>query len=87
MSEISALVERFDRNRDAYLSGNYNETQLRREFIDSLWCDKSYAGSTPYNDDAAALLTLTGLSTDLFTACGSAPAKAWEKTFRAGLLC
>jgi len=34
MNEISALVERFGRNREAYLSGNYNETQLRREFID-----------------------------------------------------
>jgi len=32
--EISELVERFDRNREAYLSGQYNETQLRREFID-----------------------------------------------------
>src|SRR5450759_5363431 len=28
------LIERFSRNRDAYLSGAYNETQLRREFID-----------------------------------------------------
>jgi type I restriction-modification system DNA methylase subunit len=33
-NEISALVERFERNREAYLSGEYNETQLRREFID-----------------------------------------------------
>jgi len=35
--EISALVERFDRNREAYLSSDYNETQLRREFIDPLF--------------------------------------------------
>ncbi|MDP2683098.1 MAG: N-6 DNA methylase [Deltaproteobacteria bacterium] len=28
------LVERFHRNLDAYKSGSYNETQLRREFID-----------------------------------------------------
>jgi hypothetical protein len=27
-------VERFDRNRDAYRSAQYNETQLRREFLD-----------------------------------------------------
>src|SRR3979409_1861303 len=27
-------VERFDRNRDAYKSSNYNETQVRREFLD-----------------------------------------------------
>ncbi|PKN04380.1 MAG: restriction endonuclease subunit M [Deltaproteobacteria bacterium HGW-Deltaproteobacteria-9] len=32
--EILDLLERFDRNRDAYRSGNYNETQLRREFVD-----------------------------------------------------
>jgi len=28
------LVERFNRNRDAYVAGGINETQLRREFID-----------------------------------------------------
>ena len=27
------MVERFDRNRDSYLAGGINETQLRREFI------------------------------------------------------
>jgi predicted type IV restriction endonuclease len=32
--EISELVERFDRNREAYRCAQYNETQLRREFID-----------------------------------------------------
>ncbi len=32
--QVIDLVERFDRNRDAYLSGAYNEMQLRREFID-----------------------------------------------------
>lgn len=32
--EIIALVERFDQNLDSYQSGKYNETQLRREFID-----------------------------------------------------
>jgi hypothetical protein len=31
--EIKQLVERFDRNRDAYRSGKYNETQLRNEFL------------------------------------------------------
>ncbi len=34
LQQIFALVERFDRNREAYLSGDYNEAQLRREFID-----------------------------------------------------
>ena len=32
--EIIGLVARFDANREAYQSGVYNETQLRREFID-----------------------------------------------------
>ena len=32
--DVIELIERFDRNREAYLSGQYNETQLRREFLD-----------------------------------------------------
>lgn len=32
--EILGLIERFDNNREAYRSGTYNETQLRREFVD-----------------------------------------------------
>ncbi len=32
--KIKELVERFHLNLDAYKSGSYNETQLRREFID-----------------------------------------------------
>ncbi len=31
---ILELIERFDRNIEAYESGKYNETQVRREFID-----------------------------------------------------
>jgi len=31
---ILDLVQRFERNREAYHSGTYKETQLRREFID-----------------------------------------------------
>jgi len=31
------LAERFDRNLEAYRSGAYNETQVRREFIDPLF--------------------------------------------------
>jgi hypothetical protein len=34
---VRELVARFDRNREAYKSGNYNETQVRREFIDPLF--------------------------------------------------
>jgi hypothetical protein len=31
---VNSLVERFERNREAYLSGQYNETRARREFLD-----------------------------------------------------
>lgn len=34
---IAKLVDRFHTHRDAYVSGKYNETQLRREFIDPMW--------------------------------------------------
>lgn len=32
--EILNLIERFQRNREEYTSGKFNETQLRREFLD-----------------------------------------------------
>jgi hypothetical protein len=35
--DTSDLTERFERNRDSYTSGQYNETQLRREFLDPLF--------------------------------------------------
>ncbi|MCL4557111.1 MAG: N-6 DNA methylase [Deltaproteobacteria bacterium] len=31
--EVSALIERFERNQQSYLSSQYNEAQLRQEFI------------------------------------------------------
>lgn len=31
---IKELVENYKQNRNAYLSSNYNETQLRNEFLD-----------------------------------------------------
>ena len=34
---LNHLVERFERNLDSYTSGKYNETQLRREFVDPLF--------------------------------------------------
>ena len=34
---IFQLVERFERQLQAYRSGKYNETQLRREFVDPFW--------------------------------------------------
>ena len=35
--EVEQLVERFDRNKDQYISGNYNEAQLRQEFVNPLF--------------------------------------------------
>ena len=34
---IEELVENYKQNRNAYLSSNYNETQLRNEFLDVFW--------------------------------------------------
>ena len=34
---VSELVEKFRSNREAYQSQQYNETQLRREFLDPLF--------------------------------------------------
>lgn len=31
---IKQLVERFEQHRESYQAGKYNETQLRREFLD-----------------------------------------------------
>src|SRR4030042_6330862 len=36
-ARVIELVETFDRNIEAYRSPQYNETQLRREFIDPLF--------------------------------------------------
>lgn len=35
--QLYRLIERFDENFDAYHTGNYNETQVRREYIDPLF--------------------------------------------------
>jgi hypothetical protein len=32
--QVLELIQRFDRNREAYKSPHYNEAQLRREFLD-----------------------------------------------------
>ena len=34
---VRELVRRFEENADSYRSGKYNETQLRREFLDPLF--------------------------------------------------
>ncbi len=33
-AEVRKLVKRFQENRDQYTASGYNETQLRREFVD-----------------------------------------------------
>jgi len=54
--EILVLVERFARGRDAYRSPAYNETQLRREFLDPFftalgWDVENRAGwAEPYKE-------------------------------------
>ena len=35
--EVLALIARFERNADAYRSEHYNETQVRREFVDPMF--------------------------------------------------
>jgi hypothetical protein len=53
---ILDLLDRFTRNRDAYLSPGYNETQLRREFVDPFfeslgWDIQNKQGhAEPYKD-------------------------------------
>ncbi len=36
-AEVLRLVQQFHDHKDEYLSPHYNETQLRREFIDPLF--------------------------------------------------
>lgn len=54
--EVAELVERFNRHREAYRSGQYNETQLRREFIDPFFkalgwdVDNVQGYAEPYKD-------------------------------------
>jgi hypothetical protein len=31
---VATLIDRFEQNRESYKSQGYNETQLRREFLD-----------------------------------------------------
>jgi predicted type IV restriction endonuclease len=53
---VKRLVDRFDQNHDAYLSGSYNEAQLRHEFLGPFfealgWDVYNHQGSAmPYRD-------------------------------------
>jgi type I restriction-modification system DNA methylase subunit len=54
--KVLELIERFDRNLDAYKQSIYNETQLRREFIDPFFkslgwdVDNEQGYAEPYKD-------------------------------------
>jgi Eco57I restriction-modification methylase/restriction endonuclease TaqI-like protein/type I restriction and modification enzyme subunit R-like protein len=50
-NKLTELVERFDRNREAYLSGQYNETRVRVEFIDPFF---TLLGWDVHNNDGHA---------------------------------
>ena len=53
---VKRLVDHFDQNRDSYLSGSYNEAQLRHEFLGPFfealgWDVYNHQGSAmPYRD-------------------------------------
>jgi hypothetical protein len=53
---IVELIERFDRYHDAYRSGRYNETQVRREFVDPFFEELGWdianrqGAAEPYKD-------------------------------------
>jgi len=55
-SSVLELIQRFYRNRDAYKSPQYNETQLRREFLDPFFkalgwdIDNERGYAEPYKD-------------------------------------
>ena len=54
--QVLELIQRFDRNREAYRSPHYNETQLRREFLDPFFkalgwdIDNERGDAEPYKD-------------------------------------
>lgn len=78
-NEVLKLVENFERNLDAYRSGKYNETQVRRDFIDPLFkalgwdMDNSAGYAEAYRDVIHEDAIKTGNST-----------KAPDYSFRVG---
>ena len=77
--EVIKLIENFERNLDAYRSGKYNETQVRRDFIDPLFkalgwdMDNSVGYAEAYRDVIHEDAIKVGLST-----------KAPDYSFRVG---
>ena len=55
-SQVLELVQRFERNLDAYKSADYKEARVRVEFIDPFfealgWDVRNVRGSNEYNKD------------------------------------
>ena len=48
---VLTLAENFERNLDAYRSGKYNETQVRRDFIDLFFKAHPVAGAGPAREE------------------------------------
>jgi predicted type IV restriction endonuclease len=48
--EIVDLVERFESNLESYKSGHYNETQVRREFVDPFFKALGWDIDNAYKD-------------------------------------
>ena len=77
--EVIKLIENFERNLDAYRSGKYNETQVRRDFIDPFFkalgwdMDNSVGYAEAYRDVIHEDAIKIGLST-----------KAPDYSFRVG---
>ena len=66
---VLALIENFERNLDAYRAGHYNETQVRRDFIDPFFkalgwdMDNSAGYAEAYRDVIHEDAIKVGLST------------------------
>lgn len=43
---VATLIDRFEQNRDSYKSQSYNETQVRREFLDPFFEALGWASLT-----------------------------------------
>ena len=52
---ILELVDRFDRQRDAYRSSDYNEARLRKEFLDPFFSALGWDMALPDSPDVPAL--------------------------------
>ena len=72
---ILTLIENFERNLDAYRNGQYNETQVRRDFIDPFFkalgwdMDNSAGYAEAYRDVNHEDAIKVGISTCEISGC------------------